>query len=68
MEDSGIMASRKTSHQRSSRAIAVARALAQHTDELLDEALAETFPASDPVSIDVVDWESVGKVPARARH
>ena len=25
----------------------------KHMDELLDEALQETFPASDPVSIDV---------------
>ena len=29
------------------------RATMTHLDELLDEALKETFPASDPVAIDV---------------
>jgi hypothetical protein len=29
------------------------RATVAHLDELLDEALKETFPASDPVAIDV---------------
>jgi hypothetical protein len=29
------------------------RAAKTHIDELLDEALEETFPASDPVAIDI---------------
>ena len=29
------------------------RAPAAHIDELLDEALKQTFPASDPVAIDI---------------
>ena len=29
------------------------RAATAHLDELLDEALKETFPASDPIAIDV---------------
>jgi len=34
------------------------RRLASHIDDLLDEALMETFPASDPVAIcvDQVEW------------
>lgn len=32
---------------------AIAPPDSDHLDDLLDEALAETFPASDPVAIDV---------------
>ncbi len=32
---------------------AAARAASAHLNELLDEALKQTFPASDPVAIDV---------------
>ncbi len=48
------MTNRKTSRQGQMRSTAAARESTQrHIDELLDEALTETFPASDPVSIDL---------------
>ncbi len=44
---------RKTSRQRHAPSTTAAKRSTQHIDELLDEALTETFPASDPVSIDI---------------
>ncbi len=44
------MPAAKVRKQPNSRASPRTRASAQHLDELLDEALVETFPASDPVS------------------
>jgi hypothetical protein len=39
-----------TSNRRPPRTL---RAASAHLDELLDEALKQTFPASDPIAIDV---------------
>ncbi|RJF69796.1 hypothetical protein [Rhodopseudomonas palustris] len=38
-----------------------------HADELLDEALRETFPASDPIAVDVPEAHGVRPKPARPR-
>ncbi len=47
------MEAAKMHHQPNSRASSRTKASLQHLDQLLDEALVETFPASDPVSIDI---------------
>jgi hypothetical protein len=46
------------------RAGSAARRLASHVEDLLDEALMETFPASDPISICVDQGE--GSEPPRS--
>lgn len=39
----------------------------EHVDALLDEALSDTFPASDPVAIDVTPPSKVPQVPGSDR-
>jgi hypothetical protein len=39
----------------------------EHEEQLLDEALIETFPASDPISIPVPESEPDEKPPSRSR-
>jgi hypothetical protein len=39
-----------------------------HLDELLDQALADSFPASDPVAIDVLDRPLFRRIPSIARE
>jgi hypothetical protein len=37
----------------------------KHEDDLLDEALEESFPASDPIAVDPVKEKPHGKKPAK---
>jgi hypothetical protein len=41
--------------RRAPRPSSRAAATKKHQDELLDEALRETFPASDPIAVDLVE-------------
>ncbi len=41
--------------------VSLDRALMAHIDELLDEALVETFPASDPISICIEQPATTGR-------
>jgi hypothetical protein len=45
----------KQSSQRARQSSPRAAELKKHQDELLDEALRETFPASDPIAVDPVE-------------
>jgi hypothetical protein len=43
------------------------RAAKAHIDELLDEALEQTFPASDPVAIDIEEHQTAGSELTRTK-
>ncbi len=63
MEGNGTIAGLETSMPKHPKPTDPDQAEKRHLDELLDEALAETFPASDPPAIIGIDGVKIGVRP-----